>query len=316
MRARAAWLLLASLLTGCAGKSDEPPAPAAPSVSLNVRQVSLAQLAGLPEVPERRTAPTVPATLPSNATVPSHARSTVHPRDPAPAPPLFYHLVIFSITAPLGTISGNETLWKPVDEQVVSPATYDLLWKNGIRVGTAPLEVLRHLDRYLENNPDTISNVVGFEARHVELAVNRDIPQQNVFYLDQQNTLHGRSFDRCDNVLYLSFQAAPRRPGLVRITLSPAVLSFRKRLEYSLSSDRGDREIRFFAPKTYYDVNLRVDLPMDRFLLVAPSPEASSETSLGRLFFTTRTPTDVLERAFVMMVKARPIEGALAPPTP
>jgi hypothetical protein len=314
MRGRA-WLLLASSLAGCTGKPEQPSGPAPQSVSLNVRQVSLAELAGLPEKTERPSAPTVPTTLPATTSERVHSRAPAAPRDAAPSPQLFYHLFVFRIAAPLGTISGNEMLWKPVDEQVVSPATYDLLWKNGIRVGTAPREGRRHHDQHRENNPDTISSVVGFEAQHIELAATRDIPQQNVFYLDQQNTLHGRSFDRCDNVLYLSFNAAPRRPGLVRITLSPAVLSFRKRLEYSLSSDRGDREIRFFAPKTYYDVNLRVDLPMDRFLLVAPSPEASIETSLGHLFFTTQTPTERLERAFVIMVKARPVEGALPPPS-
>lgn len=306
-------LLLTGLLGGCAGRNTEPPSPTPMTTSIPLRQVSLAQLAGLAESPTPRAVPASPATQPTGA--PTHSRSPATPRDATPAPQLFYHLVVFRISVPLGTISGNEALWKPVDETVVSPATYDLLWKNGVRVGTAPLEMLRHLDQYLENNPDSSSSIVGFEAQHVELAATRDIPQQNVFFLDRNNVLHGRSYDRCDNVLYLSFNAAPRRPGLVRISIAPAVLSFRKRLEYSLASNRPDREIRFFAPKVYYDINLRVDLPMDRFLLVAPSPESMFETSIGRLFFTTETPTERLERAFVILVRARPVEGALPPPT-
>lgn len=301
-------VLLFLLLAGCAGKPPAPP-PAPASASVPLRQVSLAQLAGLPHTSSSRA---VPTTQPPAS--PVHSRAPVTPRDATPAPQLFYHLVVFRIHAPLGTISDNEVLWKPVDETVVSPATYDLLWKNGVRVGTAPLETLRHLDQYLENNPDTSSSIVGFEAQHVELAATRDIPQQNVFFLDRDNVLQGRSYDRCDNVLYLSFAAAPRRPGLVRISIAPAVLSFRKRLEYSLASNRADREIRFFAPKVYYDINLRVDLPMDRFLLIAPSPESMFETSIGRLFFTIDTPTERQERAFVILVKARPIEGPLPVP--
>ncbi|HMO25365.1 MAG TPA: hypothetical protein PKB10_03780 [Tepidisphaeraceae bacterium] len=262
-----------------------------------------------PPTPAPDAVPPAPATRPVTRTQPLQLipsplapRAVPPPRDARPSPTMYYQLIVFQLTAPIGEISENAELWKPIDEQIVSPATYDLLWKNGIRVGTAPVSRLVELERYLDSPR---SSTVGYDAKFLELFRVPDIAMQNVFYLDRNNTLHGRSFDRSDNVLYLSFQTAPRRPGHVQISLSPAVQTYRRRLEFSEVSGRADREIRFFSPQVFYDVNLRVDLPVDHCLLVAPSRESMFATSLGRLFFTIDTPTERLERAYVFLVRAQ-----------
>jgi hypothetical protein len=255
------------------------------------------------EAPRPSTAPSRPMPRAEPLQVmpsPLAPRAVAPPMDARPSPTMYYQLTVYQLTAPIGEISENAELWKPIDEQIVSPAAYDLLWKNGIRVGTAPVARLSELEPYLDVPR---SSTVGFEAKFIELFRVPDIAMQNVFFLDRQNVLHGRSFDRSDNVLYLSFKTAPRRPGHVQISLSPAVQTYRRRLELSEVSGRADREIRFFAPQVFYDVNLRVDLPADHFLLVAPSRESMFATSLGKLFFTIDTPTERLERAYVFMIR-------------
>src|SRR4051812_45992675 len=48
-------------------------------------------------------------------------------------------LDVYVLSLPLGTVSRNEEFWKRVNEQALDVATYDLLFKNGVRVGEAPL---------------------------------------------------------------------------------------------------------------------------------------------------------------------------------
>jgi hypothetical protein len=240
------------------------------------------------------------------------ASGEVRADDARPSPQLFYQLNIYQLSAPVGAISTNDEFWKPVDETMVSPATYDVLWKNGVRIGAAPVSQLDHIRDYLDNPIGSSTVVAGFDASEIELSATRDVPQQNLFYLDQQNRLHARSYDRCDNVLFLSFFTPPRKPGHVRITLSPAVLTYRKRLEFAELRGGEDREIRYRAPRTIYDLNIRVDLPMDHFLVVAPSPESMWETSVGRLFFIDERPSERLERVFVIVARA----AAMPTPTP
>src|SRR5687768_16144984 len=47
------------------------------------------------------------------------------------------HLDMYQFTVPHGGVSRSEEFWKRVDEQRIDVATYDLLLKNGLRVGVA-----------------------------------------------------------------------------------------------------------------------------------------------------------------------------------
>src|SRR5690348_11604391 len=52
--------------------------------------------------------------------------------------PLIVYMDVNRIKVPFGTISANEAFWKRIDENVVDVATYDTLYRNGLRVGVAP----------------------------------------------------------------------------------------------------------------------------------------------------------------------------------
>src|SRR4030095_13612095 len=91
-----------------------------------------------------------PAPLPADGG--SRWRSMV-PRDPVTTFRPQVNLSIFHLSVPAGGVSSNEAFWKHVDEQAVDVASYDILYKNGLRVGRAPLAELDYLLKILDQNP-------------------------------------------------------------------------------------------------------------------------------------------------------------------
>jgi hypothetical protein len=86
--------------------------------------------------------------------------------DAAPAVPLIFHVEIFVLSVPRGTFSGNESFWKRIDEQCVDVATADLLYKNGFRVGVAPLAELDDFAKYMNGiSPVEKIAVTGAELK-------------------------------------------------------------------------------------------------------------------------------------------------------
>ena len=59
------------------------------------------------------------------------------------------------------------------------------------------------------------------------------IPYQTILYFDEDNELRGTCYDRCDNLIVMSYQPTPRKAGSARISLAPMVRTMRKRLEFS-----------------------------------------------------------------------------------
>src|SRR3954452_7706182 len=74
------------------------------------------------------------------------------PRDPAPAPRIVFKLEVYQLKVPVGSVSRNDALWKRINEQCIDVGTYDLLFKNGIRAGTAPWEEWRGVREMIGGN--------------------------------------------------------------------------------------------------------------------------------------------------------------------
>ena len=231
--------------------------------------------------------------------------------DPAANPRRVYAINVYRLRVPLGTVSGNADFWKRIDETTVDPATYDLLYKNGIRVGAAPLAELGRLQAQIDANTAQQATVTAGRAEQVEMEMRMDLPRQTLFTFVPGTRANGgvggvrevgRSYDACDNVMYLSFRPVPRDSDAVELTMAPAVNSRRKRLEYTVRGN--EAEIEYVEPQTLYDLNLRVDLPLDHFLVVAPSAEVSQPTSVGSAFLTEDEPTERVEKVLVVVPQA------------
>jgi hypothetical protein len=226
------------------------------------------------------------------------------PRDPPPSPHIVFKLEVYQLKVPVGSVSRNDALWKRINEQCIDVATYDLLYKNGIRAGTAPWEEWPFVREVIGQNVGTAAKLatIGDQMENIPLEMKKDVPFQTIFCFDETNTPVGKTFPRSENVINLSFQKVPRRPGHVRLALAPLVRAERKRLEYTVLNDA--LEFTLKQPETYY-MNLIVDVPVGSFLIVSPSPEASWPSTVGHAFLINDAAAEQFET--VLVIAAQPL---------
>jgi hypothetical protein len=217
------------------------------------------------------------------------------------AGPMRVRVDVYHLQVPHGTISRNDDFWTRVDEQIVDPATYDLLFRNGVRVGQAPIAEWEHFRQMIADQPSAFqaSSILGPEAKNVDLNVRKQVEMQDIFYFDGSGSLQGRTYDRCENYLTISFLPAPRKPGSIRVGVCPVVKTMRKRLE--ISEKGSEREITYTHPERIYDCNLRSDIPAGSFMIIAPSAEAVWPTSIGSSFLLRDGPTERLESVLLLV---------------
>ena len=228
------------------------------------------------------------------------------PRDAQSAKPVMFQVDVYRISVPFGTFTGNEAFWKRMDEQCVDAFQGDLLNRNGIRVGLAPLSEIDFLKQFMEEKP-VISKMTttATEVPLVEIEMQKDLPHQTVSFFNPD--LRIQDYEGSTNVINMSFQPAPRKPGCMRLTLAPMVRSIRK--HYQFTKLNNELEVQYINPETYYDLKLRVDIPKDQFFIVMPSADARYETSVGRAFLTKDGPTDRLEQILLIIPRAILVES-------
>ena len=218
--------------------------------------------------------------------------------------PMRMKLDVYVLTVPYGTVSRNDEFWKRVNEQAVDVATYDLLYKNGVRVGEAPIAEYARFAKTIEEQPGShrVYNLVDVQAKDVDLEIRKEVHNQTIWHFNGLHELIGWSYDRCENYLTLSYQPAPRKNGTVRVVLCPVVKEHRKRLEWIAGNK--EMEVGFTQPKRYYDVNLRADVAVDNFLIVAPSAEATWPNSIGNRFFVQDGAAEQMENVLLIVPRA------------
>jgi hypothetical protein len=231
--------------------------------------------------------------------------------DATPAVPYLVQVLAYKITLPAGAVSRNEEFWKHVQETAVDVPTYELLYKNGVRCGVAPTSEWTYLKGVLDHNPAVSqqSTYTGREARDLDAELKLKVNYQNLFYYDSSGELVGRTHERCDNLLRLSFLPAPRKPGTVRLTLCPVIRSLRQRIV--AVGDINTRQIEEFYPEQLYDLNLTVDVPLDDVLVVGPSAEAKWPTSLGSNFLVNDASAQQTETLLIF----KPVPFRMGGPT-
>jgi hypothetical protein len=236
-------------------------------------------------------------------------------RDAAPPMRELFRIDVYHFTAPLGSLGRNEDFWKRIDEQCVDVATYDLLFKNGLRVGVAPMSEFSGIRKHIDaDSTCTCIAVTGSVAKEIQLETRKDLVEQTIFHFDSDNNAVGRSYDRSTNLLNLSFEPTPRKPGSVRVKLCPMVRTSRTRLEFSELND--EREIKYVSPEMLYDLNMRVDIPPETFFILAPSSDATRNTSVGHAFLTQDGGTEHLEQVLVLVPRPLNVDDPLRAPRP
>ena len=230
--------------------------------------------------------------------------------DAVPEQDYLIQLTIYNITLPVGGVSRSDEFWRHINENAVDVGPHDLLWKNGVRVGIAAAGEWDYLRGTLESNPARTqpSNFTGRES-NIELEMKLKVPYQDLFYYDGAGDLTGRTFDRCDNLLRVSFQPAPRKPGTVRLSVCPVVRSLRERLVPTGEASFNPTPYQWIHPEQFFALNLTADIPRDGFLVLAPSPDGKWPSSLGNTFLikdgaTEQTETLLIFRPITFRTKA------------
>jgi hypothetical protein len=218
--------------------------------------------------PQRPDPIALPATAPSAPTAPPRPGITV------------IDLSLYQIVVPAGTISASKDFWQGLDF-----AGGDLMDKNGIRVGEGNVADWPRYKGILDSaGANTVPNrYIAPSATDQELAVSGELAEQTIFCFDAHG-LSGHVYDQCQNLLVLGFQPTPGEPDAVRLELCPLVRATRHHYQYTVLNDQD--VVDFTSDEHLYDLGLRVDLPRERFLVVAPSPQSERTTSIGHQFLT------------------------------
>ena len=134
-------------------------------------------------------------------------------------------------------VDGPErnVFWKRLDEQCVSPGTYDLLYRNGLRVGRAPFSEWEFVKEMIARNPGEVTKLgtVAPEAKNVPIAMRQDVRFQTIAHFDADEGLRIRDYEACENIINLSFQPVPRKPGQLLLALAPMVRLTRTALDFT-----------------------------------------------------------------------------------
>jgi hypothetical protein len=212
------------------------------------------------------------------------------------------HLDVYQMSVPRGAVSRSDEFWKHVEEGQIDPATYDLLLKNGVRVGIARdsdwADYFR--DIFDRNNAKSIpGSILATGAGSLELPMKKNVRSQDIIYLDDRNELYGRTYEKCENLLGVSFWPEKRQLGALHITLAPVVRATRSHPEFTVRNE--ERVLVEVRPEFLYDLNLTTTIPPDSFLVVAPSLEGRWPTSLGSTFLTTDDETEQKEQVLVFV---------------
>ncbi|MDB5322836.1 MAG: hypothetical protein JWN40_4467 [Phycisphaerales bacterium] len=221
--------------------------------------------------------------------------------DAVPEQQLFTQLLVYRITVPAGSISLSNDFWKHVDEHAVDIPTYEVLYKNGVRVGVAAASEWDYFKEILDKQPAKTQPGAfsGTAARDIDLEMKLKVHYQDLFYVDNSGELVGRSFDRCDNLLRVAFQPAPRKPGTVRLGICPVVRSMREKIVATGDATFNPVPFKWVHPEQFYELNLSADIPLESFLVVAPSPEGKWPSSLGNTFLINDGRTEQTETVMV-----------------
>lgn len=244
----------------------------------------------------------------------NQARGPAEPKDAPPAVPTAFQVDMRLVSFPVGAYSANEAFWKRMDEHCVDPATSDLLYKNGVRIGVARMAELDHFMKFIEDvAPIQPFTMAGTEMRNVQLEMKTKLPEQKLFYFDRTNQPIGRDFHSSDNVLNISFEPAMRKPGTLRLTICPMVRSTQQRPEYTVRGT--ELTFQFVNDEKLYDLNCKADIPPDSFLVITPSPDAWRRTSVGNGFLIKDAPAERREQVLLVIPRALKIEQAGTPLT-
>lgn len=235
----------------------------------------------------------------------------VRPQDPVKTGQQFFQLEMYELAVPAGAISTNADFWKPFDETFLGMWKHDVLYKNGLRVGLAPVNVLPMLAQQLENAETQESSLIGARGRDFEMAMKNNVDKQTIFYFDRNGRMSGKDYAPADNIFAISFRQTPRKSDHVRLAIAPAVREIAERI---VRGNAPGAAPKFLRPQTIFELGIEWDLGVDECLVISAADMANEvKVSVGRAFMTEERPAQIVEKALVIIPRIRGEMPEVAP---
>lgn len=231
--------------------------------------------------------------------------------------PVVIAMDVYHLTVPAGAISRNEDFWKRVDEDHIDIGIHDLLLKNGIRIGVGRDADWPYFKGLLGRYPSARSargrTDAGKEG-YVELTMKSEVPEQVIFGLDDHDQDWGRRFEKCDDLLGISFIASTHNPGEATVKVCPIVRGIRRYYRTTVYNE--ELQFELTQPEHLYDMRIEARLPLNDFLIVAPSESAARNVdSMGHTFLITEGQSEPIEHCLVIVPRAYRTDDPTSQPT-
>ena len=210
-------------------------------------------------------------------------------------------VVIYKITVPVGTCSGNEKFWQELNEDVLDSKTSVLITQNGLRAGAAPQARWANISKLLDvPGARTEQFVCQTDGRSSLNVVTRPgVAEQVVVSIDRDLQQSGRTYENCDNGFRLSMRALRGKTDLM-IQLEPVVTMG------TVAVIRSERELGitsagFTMEESFADMRMAAQVTPQQFLVLASADPRGNKFSVGSLWLseTQRVPPTETVLVFV-----------------
>jgi hypothetical protein len=201
------------------------------------------------------------------------------------------HFTVLRVTAPKGTFTGSQALWKAIPGKLEDASAASCLRDNGflaaIGMESDRVTLKNHLDR-IESPLSGLDQLTPNESRLVEIDLGPCSPRQTVFHYDRGGRLRGEEFVDGRARLRLAFEIRSTRLDEVWLQLAPEIEEPPGPPRWTITAE-GARQVQDERLHTFRDLILGGKIPPGGFLLLGPTPDIYQQPLLGRAFFVDHT---------------------------
>lgn len=199
-------------------------------------------------------------------------------------------MIVYRISLPVGTFSGNDKVWSQLNEDAMDSKTAVLLAQNGLRAGVGPIARWGDISKLIDvPGAETQQMSCETDGRSTINVITRTgIADQIVVSVDRDLEQQGRTFNRCDDGFRLSMRktrvtqkGGQAVPQLV-VQLEPVVTESSRGVANGLAGTGG----AFTSEETFSDLQMAATLSPSEFFVVAPQDPKGSRFSVGSLWLS------------------------------